>query len=754
MDKVIVNEPVFDIRLVREDLTEEAIAIMNSLKEKVCYISEFKSIKRYDEAIRTFATNLTYGFEHKEFRDCPVQFKFNRDDEEEEVKWLPYRHFVINLIMWRPQMCLDSANMRDGNNLIIQSSEMVKIGPKLIKEYFDANYVRKYNRFIPEYPNLRIEDINGTLSEILGETTFLIQKTTSMFSKFFGLSADIETFMDLAKRNPEIDALMHFKLDEMKQPSEMEQDLSNAISTFVDCVLKDGEFNKLKPLLASKSGLKLDQVRDMVINSGLKPNFDGRTIPRPINTNFLAGGGFRDLTDWYTNAISGRKAAILNNEFMGKTGHMLILVAIATASVRLSKTCLDCDTVNPIPIEIKTKTHLQKMDGRRYRYRGEKAYRILDARTDTNLIGETVEFRSPITCACKDGVCRECYGELYYTNIDNVVTGIYSATTVMNPVVQGILSAKHHQTTNTRPIVFNEGFNRFFSLASTDIVLDLDADLDPSEYSLVILTGDIARTDGEELDLDLAKKTRRRKKNVDSDNDSDGDSDDFGGDEDDGEMSLESSMKYYVTRFMVARNLHDKTKETEFITFQDKDSKELFIHNDFILKMSKDVDSEGNDIAYLDFEDINPDEFIFLVDVENNELTRPMKAIQRIINNKDHEGCNTYQEVTNKMLDLIIASKLDAMNIHAEMIIRELIRRKSNILKRPDFSKIIMSKDYELMTINSALRRNPSITTSLSTPYLKHQLVNLTETFVKEAQSVFDPFFKPTLVQGDGCTFK
>ena len=142
------------------------------------------------------------------------------------------------------------------------------------------------------------------------------------------------------------------------------------------------------------------------------------------------------------------------------------------------------------------------------------------------------------------------------------------------------------------------------------------------------------------------------------------------------------------------------------------------------------------------------------VNVENNELTKPMKSIQRIINNKDHEGCNTYQEVANKMLDLIIASKLDAMNIHAEMIIRELVRRKSNVLKRPDFSKIIMSKDYELMTINSALRKNPSITTSLSTPYLKHQLVNLTETFVKEAQSVFDPFFKPTLVQNDGVLFK
>ena len=135
-----------------------------------------------------------------------------------------------------------------------------------------------------------------------------------------------------------------------------------------------------------------------------------------------------------------------------------------------------------------------------------------------------------------------------------------------------------------------------------------------------------------------------------------------------------------------------------------------------------------------------------MVDVYNNELTKPMKSIQKVLNNSAHEGCSTYEEVVNKMLDLMIASKLDAMSVHAEMIIRQLVRRKTNILRRPDFNRIIMSQDYQLLTINTALKENPAVCTSLSTPYLKDQLVTITDTFRKEAKSVFDDLYRPNLV--------
>lgn len=726
--------PVFDVSLVATELSDDAKAIMKSFEEKTLYISECaKTMDKYDKAINTLSKNLLYGFEFENFRTYPVQFKF-KQDVKEDTKWLPFRLFIINMIMWRPQMCIDPEAWTP--DLIIHPSESKKIGPKYIKKYFDTNYVSKYNRYIPSMPGLKTEDIRGELSCILGETTFILQQTTSKFSKFFGISSSIETFIDLAKRIPEFNEAIYYKLDETKQPAEMEKDLDDEMKKVIDLIIKDDKFNLLKPLFDTNSGLNVGQARDMILNRGLKPGEDGRTISYPINTNFLTGGGVRDTVDYYINGISSRKAAMINNEFMGKSGHLLILIAIAAARAVLSKTCMDCNTVNPIPIEIKTETHLAKMHGRYYRFHGEKNYHILNADTDKALVGETLEFRSPITCACKDGICKTCYGELWYTNIDNEVAGIYSATIVMNPVVQGILSAKHHQKTNSSPIVFNEYFDQFFKIAATDIILNIDQSIDPTEYCLIIRREEIKLTDDEDLELDFEKKRRKRKKaSDDSDDDSLMDSEDG---------SLELSMKYYVTKFQVAKNLHTKGKTPEYYDFEDIDKKELFIHTDFINSMSPDVDEFGQ-YLYIEFEDIDPEKFIFLVDVENNELTKPMKQIQKVLNNKDHEGCNTYEEMTNKMLDLMIASKLDAAGVHAEMIIRELVRRKGNNLRRPDFSKIVMSQDVDLMTINSALKKNPSITTSLSTPYLKDQLVNLTETFDKSAASIFDPLFKPGL---------
>lgn len=733
--------PVFDPSLVSDTLTEDAERILDMFRDKVAYISEYMPIKKYDKTIETLRDNMLFGFEHKEFRDFPVQFKFRKDDPDEEVKWLPYRSFLINMIMWRPQYCLDPDNI--GDNLIIPAALSSKMGPNFIKEYFDRNYIDKYNRYIPSMPYLAIHEIVGELSEVLGETTFIIQQTTSKFSNFFGLSASIEAFKELGDRIPEIKELMYYQLDETKQPAEMEKDLKNATDTFKKLIVEDNKFTVIKPLFACKSGLNEKQVCNMVINGGLKPNEDGRTISTPINTNFLAQGGLHDVIYYYINGIAGRKAAIINNEFMGRTGHLLILIAICCADIRLSKTCMDCNTINPVPIEIKSKTHLVKMHGRRYKFRGDKTYKILNANTDESLIGETLEFRSPITCACKNGVCRECYGELYYTNADNEIAGIYSATTVMNPVVQGILSAKHHQSTDTSPIEFtNPMFKDFFDLSSTDVILNINTELDATEYCILIRREDIRLTDDDEdLELDFEKKRRRRKRKVVTD-----DEDEFG--TDDGEASLEFAMKYYTTKFYVARNLHTKGKTPEYYEFEDKDLKELFIHNDFILRMSPDADEYGQ-YLYMEMEDVNPEEFIFLVDVENNELTKPMKEIQKVLNSKDHAGCMTYEEMTNKMLDLMIASKLDATGIHSEMIIRTLVRRKNNTLRRPDFSRLIMSTDVELMTINSALKRNPSITTSMSTPYLKDQLVNLVDTFNKTASSVFDSLFKPCIQTDD-----
>lgn len=736
----------FDPATVLDELSPRAREIMDLLSEKVFVISNYNPLEKYDELIDILLKNMAEGFEFSEFRDFPVMYRFypyeSEKGKKEDVKSLPFRHFIINVIMWRPMLCIDPDNLTD--DLIINSPRFAKIGQSFIKDYFDMNYIMKYNGHIPLYPNLRFVEINSYLNAVMCDTTYQLSKVSNIFNAFVGISSNLETFIDLEKRVPEFKECMDFTLDETMQPAEMEKALGEIQDKMIDAVINDDYPNMMKPLVQPNSGLNIKQVRDMVCNIGLKPDEDGRTIPHPINTNYLNKGGLYTTEYYYLIAISGRKAAVINNEYMGRTGHLLILIAIATASAKLSRTTMDCNTVNPIPIEIKTATHLKKLHGRRYRFPGEKKYHILDYTKDEHLIGQTVDFRSPVTCACRDGICRECYGNLYYTNIDNNDAGIYSATKVMNPVVQGILSAKHHQTTNSSMIEFAPEFNKFFSISSTDIILADNVD-DIVSYSLLIRRENIMTTDGDESELDYTTKRRRRKKSTSNYSRSNGDDiplDDESSDDDD---NLELKLNYYTTKFEVVRNLHSKNEEArEYIEFSDKDEKELFMHIDLISRMTPGHDSKGDYLA-IDLEAINPEEFVFLVDVENNELTKPMKSIQRVLNNKDHEGCDTYEDLVNKMLELLIASKLNATSVHAEMIIRQLVASSKNILKRPNFENIIMMQDYQLLTITTALKKNPSITTSMSTPYLKAQLVELQETFEKDRPGVFDPLFRKTL---------
>ena len=166
------------------------------------------------------------------------------------------------------------------------------------------------------------------------------------------------------------------------------------------------------------------------------------------------------------------------------------------------------------------------------------------------------------------------------------------------------------------------------------------------------------------------------------------------------------------------------------------------MHDDFINRLSIAQDAEGS-YAYIDFENIDPQEFVFAVDIANNELTKPVKAIDRLINNEAHEGCDTIDALVQKMLDLLVDARLDASSVQGEMIMYKLIRSSDNVLKRPNFEDIVKRSDYQILTIKSSLKKDPSVDTALSTPFLRYQLVQDPVTFEKTAPSDYDLAFRP-----------
>lgn len=713
----------FDPSLVTYELSDKALEIMDTLKNNMFIISEVAQTREsYEEFITTLLNNMHYGFEHEEFRDCQVTYKF-KNDPKEDVKWTTYRAFIVNTILWYPQVLIDIDKLDE--SYILSDYDAKHMTPGVQKKYIDTHYMVKY---------INLEG----LSPIVHDANYFLAQISKRFNRFMGISININTFRDLEKRIPEYgDIMRNFKVDESKQPAEIEREIQEASKRQTQLILEDKVFNTLKAII-QPGAVKEKQLSEIQTLIGLKPNEQGQTMTKPINTKYVIEG-LNNIFSLYVESVSGRTAAIINKTLMGDAGHMLILVAIMTSSAKLKQTPTDCGGANLLPIEVTDKNVLKKINMRKYKLAGMKKFKTINCEEDDNLIGQTIWMRSPVTCGCKDHVCKECYGDLWYINRDLNSAGAYAAFITINPVVQGLLSAKHHQGTNSDMIVFNEGFDKYFMIDSTDIIIKNDIESVES-YSLIIRLEDmeVANDDGEG-DIDVSSITgmttkKKRKKSSESDEPTIND--------DDGGSVI--GLSYFTKKFYVAKNYGSKKNQT-LECFEDVDHKDLYMHQDFLSRMTAVDDPELGKILVLGFEDIDMSEFVFVIELQNNGVTKPMKETEKLLSNKYHENCDTYEAMVNKMISLLIASGINVQSVHAEMIIRQLIRKSSNRLKRPDFSKIVMRQDYEIMTINSALKYSPSLATSLNTSFLKYQLITMIETEEKTESSDFDQIFARTL---------
>lgn len=652
--------------------------IIEKLSNEIVYIDKIsKERKIYKDSIEKYYDYLKQGFEYKELRECPVYFKF-KDSEDSLINSLQLRHFLTNLMFWEPLF-------RIGKEYLDESYivDCTKLNAGLIKSYIDQKIIIPFRNKIS----------NKKLNKVIHDMVYNLSRISTDFNIILGLSINVETFIDVANKNPRFNEIIRTKISEDMQPSDIEKYIDDLLIEQLN-ILRS-EDNLLKPILLSKSGIKEKQLAEFSINGGLKPDLNGNTIPIPINSNFLVGG-LENITNYYIDSLGGRKALIMNKTVMGNSGHFARMIMLLCLPIQLDKELEDCGSLYPVLFNIKSKEHLKRMRGRYYRLPNHMKYDVIKGDEEW-LIGKDILVRSPITCASKK-VCKKCYGELYYTNRDLESIGGYAGAKITEPLSQSILSSKHLLTTQSQKLEFNKEFYDYFTLYANEIIVNNENEkLD--KYSLVII-----------------------KKNIQNVFDYD-----------------ESEFNRYVNIFHV----FDKEKN-KMIEMTEKNFKALFISPSLQELINQDKGTK-KDFIEIEFSKLPEDESIFVIEISNNELTKPLYDIMDLLNNKKRrEGYTTINKMVQRLLDLLIESKISSDSVHGEILIRPLVRSKKNILDVPNFSKYGALNDYQLLTVNEALQKHPSVVVSLSFQDLERQLSNPL-TFKKRESSYLDPLFRESL---------
>ena len=647
-------------------------------------VFDLQQIIRNSEEFKRMYGHIYYileeGFEIEKIRKFKVKITFNNDNYHE----IEIRHLLINMIFLRAFVELEVDIELDDSYLF----DAYNISNKSIKKYIDEKIIEPFRDEFTDTEE-RFMELNMVLHDII----YRLNKIPKDFNGLMGITLNLEnSFIKVAKENERFNELIRTKIPEDMQPKDIENYLNDLMREEIE-ILKSTK-NCFQPMLLAGEGIKDQQLREFSISGGLKSDLLGNTIPIPINSNFVVGG-FGNVTNYFIDSGASRKSLIANKEKMGSSGHMALLLKLSCVGTYISDT-EDCHTPHTVSLKINDKKFLEMCSGRYYRQPGKRSFKLLKT-TDTHLIGKTLKFRDPGKCACKDGICKTCYGALSTVN-KGMDVGIFASTIISRPLSQNILSTKHLNTTDSCLIEFIPDFHKFFKLEANQVRLlnDNETETNMSQYELYL--DNIIQID--EL-LDNA---------------------DF-------------------NKFLQFVKIRNSKKHDEVYEIVENESKELFIHPDLDAIIKKTETGENGE--YIIPLSRITEETLFTINIENNELTKPLKEMDKLLGGSYFKGMNpTIDMMEQRFIELLIESKINVMSIHAATILRSFVRCVDNYLERPDFSKLFT--DYVVLGLHAALADNPSITNSLAYDYLKSQLYTHT-TYKKHKHSPLDMLFMRTL---------
>jgi len=561
-----------------------------------------------------------------------------------------------------------------------------------MQDILDETYIFDFTNFtmkdVVDYIDNRILPLHEgdfhAKNKVVDEIFYNITAISSAFCLLMGMGISIYDIIQAEKACPEISEIIFGKIDPTLQPTEIEAELSRRtdrlIQLFsqVDC--------DLKPLLVSGKNISKGQFKEMFVKIGLKADINGNTIPMLIDANIVVTGLYKP-SYLYIEACSARKSLMMAKQNMGEPGAFSKKInLLSTSASYLRKDHEHCDSSAFVTYHIKNETMLRLLD-KRYYYDEKGLLRLLEYPRDKHLIGKHVPFTSPCTCASTEGICEKCYGSLFDMNMDLFSVGSFAATKASNPMGQMVLSSKHYQGTESNTIKFNDDFDKLFDLTTSEVsIKDSVDDID----GLYIQFENIYTEESDDEET------------------------------------------HYVKEFNIVDENHNVIYH-----IAEENGLNLYLSDQLYSAYKKCKDKTK--LIPLNSLDCDDDTVLFVVEIKNKELTEPLKIVERIINRKDRNA-NTLSEVCQLLAESFIDIGIHINLVHLETIVRALVRKRSNPLEFPDWTRGGDHNDYFVTQVDAGLFNNPSALVSLTYGYVRKQLIS-PELYEKEAPSHLDALF-------------
>ena len=585
--------------------------------------------------------------------------------------------YVINLMMWQ---------LRTGINEPIHSVHLVffeDITKRNIKEYIDNSFVDKYRKKIP------FIQMNQSIDNVIGKFREL-----RPFQMYLANTLNLEDTIELMKKYPEFNETVHFDVTGI--PLEDVKD-AGMEATYKQIKYIKNSDHCLRDSFRTGEAISPKQYKEVAVNIGSKPDGQGSVFPHPIPHSFM-NGALQSPEEIYIESSVGRVAQILQKTNVGESGAFARNLELNNQDTYLHKDPnYVCDTVNFEEVTIDSAIKLQMYDLRYYRENPKGVDKLLNAKKDKHLIGRKLYFRSPMTCASAargQGICYKCYGDLAYAN-QEVNIGQIAAEGLSSIYTQILLSAKHLLESLVVKMVWVKEFYDIFSLAFNTIGVREDK---------------VFR--GWKLIIDEELKTEDDLDNM--------------------------AYSYYINSFVVRQpdgtSVRIHTSESDNIYF----SQEFL---DYIISLKPKGESlEDLDDTPMEFDMVKLMDFpyLFIMEIRNNELSRTMDQIKKLIDNKSIIQLHDRNTILEEFIRTNINGGIKLNAVHFEVLLMNQIRYVDDELLKPHWD--VLNEPYQILTLTKSLSNNPSITVRLESNKIQQALRNPQNRFIKQP-SITDLFF-------------